>query len=171
MDSYAGWQGVGGRGRVGRRAKWLYFSYTQVLHRRISRCANQSCEQLEFSAPRVFSLETTQGSSIEGRESPPSSSPSTKMLDAVRQDSSRGSCDDSARNRSGRRHHDSRSWPQRVQQNLSFVIIPLKPFIRMVTAIWAWTSTARATLQPLGNLGVWCSWRIRSCLWIVCPRH
>jgi hypothetical protein len=26
----AGWQGVGGRGRVGLREKWLYFSYTQV---------------------------------------------------------------------------------------------------------------------------------------------
>jgi hypothetical protein len=24
----AGWPGVGGRGRVGRREKWLYFSYT-----------------------------------------------------------------------------------------------------------------------------------------------
>src|SRR5215831_11788212 len=27
----AGWQGVGGRGRVGSREKWLYFSYTPRL--------------------------------------------------------------------------------------------------------------------------------------------
>ncbi len=47
----------------------------------------------------------------------------------------------------------------------------LKPFIRTVKAIWAWTSIACATLKPLGNIGVWCSWRIRSCIWIVFPRH
>jgi hypothetical protein len=32
---------------------------------------------------------------------------------------------DQLRSRSGRRHHDSWSWHHRVQQNLSFVIIPL----------------------------------------------
>ena len=75
------------------------------------------------------------------------------------------------RSRRGRRHHDSWSWLHRVQQNLSFVIIPLKPFIRTVKHLWAWTSTAGGTLTPLGNIGVWCAWRIRSCIWLVCPRH
>ena len=32
----------------------------------------------------------------------------------------------SGRSRRGRRHHDNWSWPHRVQQNLSFVIIPLR---------------------------------------------
>src|SRR5712691_9897049 len=46
-----------------------------------------------------------------------------------------------------------------------------KPFIRTVKDIWAWMSIACATLKPLKNIGVWCSWRIRSCIWIVSPRH
>src|SRR5256885_5151548 len=46
-----------------------------------------------------------------------------------------------------------------------------KPFIRTVKRIWAWTSIACGMLKPLGNMGVWCSWRIRSCIWIVFPRH
>ncbi len=75
------------------------------------------------------------------------------------------------RSRLGRRHHDNGRTPQRVQQNLSFVIIPLKPFIRTVKDIWAWMSIACATLKPFKNIGVWCSWRIRSCIWIVYPRH
>src|SRR5437667_10506208 len=47
----------------------------------------------------------------------------------------------------------------------------LKPFIRTVKAIWAWTRIACAAPKPLGNIGVWCSWRIRFCTWIVFPRH
>ena len=46
-----------------------------------------------------------------------------------------------------------------------------KPCIRTVKRIWVSTSTAGGTLKPLGNIGVWCSWPLRSCLWIVSPRH
>ena len=75
------------------------------------------------------------------------------------------------RSRSGRRPHDRWSWLHRVQQNLSCVIRPLRPLIRTVKDIWAWTRIACVTLKPLENIGVWCSWRMRFCLWIACLRH
>jgi hypothetical protein len=40
------------------------------------------------------------------------------------------------RSRLGRRHHDNGRTPQRVQQNLSFVIIPLSCFIKMSSNTW-----------------------------------
>src|SRR5438552_16052975 len=46
-----------------------------------------------------------------------------------------------------------------------------KPFIRTVKPIWAWMSIACATLKPFKNIGVWCLWRIRSCIWTVFLRH
>ena len=55
------------------------------------------------------------------------------------------------------------STPHRVQQNLSFEIIPLKRFIRTVRGTWASTSTACGVPKPLGNIGVWSSWPIRCC--------
>ena len=46
-----------------------------------------------------------------------------------------------------------------------------RPFIRTVKRIWAWMSIACATLKPFKNIGVWCEWRIRSCIWTAFPRH
>jgi hypothetical protein len=50
---------------------------------------------------------------------------------------------DACRSRRGRRHHDSWSCPHRVQQNLSFVIIPLNTITAMETDPTTGTSTLR----------------------------
>ena len=51
----------------------------------------------------------------------------------------------------GRRHHDSDSVPHRVQQNLSFVIIPLK-WVGGITAILSLLFGLQQTIQLVSNL-------------------
>src|SRR5215831_16135676 len=46
-----------------------------------------------------------------------------------------------------------------------------KPFIRTARPIWGSTRIACGTLKPFKNIGVWSSWRIRSCIWTAFPRH
>ncbi len=48
---------------------------------------------------------------------------------------------------------------------------PIETFYQDGKGSSAWMNIACATPKPFKNIGVWCSWPIRSCIWIACRHH